>query len=170
MCGPLHCQWRNGCTMSQTFLVKRKGPQGVVLMSPGVGITVATLLVLHDVRFTSSANDKPRSNDIRTDNCGVDAGGSPFGDRLLSSSGLLALLCPMLKSLILNALKTPIRHNQFATICELSNLEELAISTLGPGPKVRHKPDYHEILVSRWFNFVKQSLSCIACQQRANPE
>ncbi len=56
------------------------------------------------------------------------AEGSPFDSPLLSSPGFLTLLCPMLKQLGLCDIRVPIGPDQFAAICQLSNLEKLYIS------------------------------------------
>lgn len=55
------------------------------------------------------------------------AGVSPFVSPRLSNPGFLALLCPMVKILELFDLQAFIEPEEFATICKLSNLEELAI-------------------------------------------
>ncbi len=58
------------------------------------------------------------------------AEGSPFARPVLASSTFLSLLRPLAKSLTLefDDADTVIGPDEFAAICELSNLEELCIS------------------------------------------
>jgi hypothetical protein len=55
------------------------------------------------------------------------AEGSPFESPLLSSPGFLALLSPVLTQLNLCDMRVPIGPDQFAAICQLTNLKELDI-------------------------------------------
>jgi hypothetical protein len=63
---------------------------------------------------------------------------SPFGGPLLSSPAFLGRLCPMLRSLKLSDVRSPISAAQFASICRLSSLEELDIGGYSccPTPEV----------------------------------